>query len=73
MLEVVAVADGLKAWEVLKEKRYNFDLVLTEVDIPSLSGIGLLSKIMAAEQCKNIPVISKSLKPTQRLLHCTYN
>ncbi|RWW26971.1 hypothetical protein BHE74_00048191 [Ensete ventricosum] len=52
---VVAVADGLMAWEVLNEKRYNFDLVLTEVDIPSLSGIGLLSKIMAAEQCKNIP------------------
>ncbi|WOL04068.1 two-component response regulator-like PRR95 isoform X1 [Canna indica] len=57
---VAAVADGLKAWEVLKEKRYNFDLVLTEVEMPSLSGIGLLSKIMAAEECKNIPVIMMS-------------
>ncbi|RRT85528.1 hypothetical protein B296_00009550, partial [Ensete ventricosum] len=54
-----AVADGLKAWAVLKLKCYRFDLVLTEVEMPSLSGIGLLSKIMAAEECKNIPVISK--------------
>ncbi|EHA8590019.1 hypothetical protein COCNU_scaffold014359G000010 [Cocos nucifera] len=54
---VVAVADGLKAWEVLKEKHYGFDLVLAEVAMPSLSGIGLLSKIMSTEECKNIPVI----------------
>ncbi|XP_009389640.2 two-component response regulator-like APRR3 isoform X1 [Musa acuminata AAA Group] len=57
---VAAVADGLKAWAVLKLKCYKFDLVLTEVEMPSLSGIGLLSKIMAAEECKNIPVIMMS-------------
>ncbi|KAJ8465696.1 hypothetical protein OPV22_028248 [Ensete ventricosum] len=57
---VSAVADGLKAWAVLKLKCYRFDLVLTEVEMPSLSGIGLLSKIMAAEECKNIPVIMMS-------------
>ncbi|XP_073099179.1 two-component response regulator-like APRR9 isoform X2 [Elaeis guineensis] len=57
---VVAVPDGLKAWEVLKEKHYDFDLVLTEVAMPSLSGIGLLSKIMSTEECKNIPVIMMS-------------
>ncbi|XP_074581321.1 two-component response regulator-like APRR9 [Curcuma longa] len=54
------MADGLKAWEVLREKRYNFDLVLTEVEMPSLSGIGLLSRIGAAEERKNIPVIMMS-------------
>ncbi|KAF8403372.1 hypothetical protein HHK36_011474 [Tetracentron sinense] len=58
--QVAAVADGLKAWEVLKEKHYNFDLVLTEVEMPSLSGITLLSKIMNNEICKNIPVIMMS-------------
>ncbi|XP_010912376.1 two-component response regulator-like APRR5 [Elaeis guineensis] len=57
---VVAVADGLKAWDVLKEKHYSFDLVLTEVAMPSLSGIGLLSKIVGTEECKNIPVIMMS-------------
>ncbi|XP_038986655.1 two-component response regulator-like APRR3 [Phoenix dactylifera] len=57
---VAAVADGIKAWDVLKEKHCNFDLVLTEVAMPSLSGIGLLSKIMGSEECKNIPVIMMS-------------
>ncbi|KAI3984953.1 hypothetical protein MKX01_004721 [Papaver californicum] len=58
--QVAAVADGLKAWALLQRKRYNFDLVLTEVVMPSLSGIGLLSKIMNNEICKSIPVIMMS-------------
>lgn len=56
---MAAVADGMKAWEVMRERAYDFDLVLTEVAMPSLSGIQLLSRIAAAVECKNIPVISK--------------
>ncbi|XP_058087379.1 two-component response regulator-like APRR3 isoform X1 [Magnolia sinica] len=59
--QVAAVADGLKAWEFLKEKHYNVDLVLTEVATPSLSGIGLLSKIVNNDICKHIPVITRKL------------
>ncbi|KAI3939142.1 hypothetical protein MKX01_002010 [Papaver californicum] len=59
--QVAAVADGLKAWALLKRKPYNFDLVLTEVVMPSLSGIGLLSKITSNEICKSIPVFMMSL------------
>ncbi|KAJ4751452.1 two-component response regulator-like protein [Rhynchospora pubera] len=57
---VVGVADGLKAWEIMQEKRFQFDLVLTEVAMPSLSGIGLLTKVVSTEECKNIPVIMMS-------------
>ncbi|TVU26792.1 hypothetical protein EJB05_29356, partial [Eragrostis curvula] len=57
---VAAVADGMKAWEVMRERAYAFDLVLTEVAMPSLSGIQLLARIVAADECKNIPVISKT-------------
>ncbi|KAJ3703614.1 hypothetical protein LUZ61_007319 [Rhynchospora tenuis] len=57
---VVGVADGLKAWEIMQEKRFAFDLVLTEVAMPSLSGIGLLTKVVSTEECKNIPVIMMS-------------
>ncbi|KAG2720747.1 hypothetical protein I3760_02G049700 [Carya illinoinensis] len=35
---VVAVSDGLKAWEILKERAHNIDLILTEVDLPAISG-----------------------------------
>ncbi|KAL6595533.1 hypothetical protein ACP70R_047873 [Stipagrostis hirtigluma subsp. patula] len=57
---VAAVADGMKAWEVMRERAYAFDLVLTEVAMPTLSGIQLLARIVTADECKNIPVIMMS-------------
>ncbi|CAI8598624.1 unnamed protein product [Vicia faba] len=58
--KVAAVADGLKAWEILKGRPHNFDLILTEVDLPSVSGYALLSLIMEHDTCKTIPVIMMS-------------
>ena len=55
---MAAVPDGLKAWEILKGRPQNIDLILTEVDLPSISGYALLTLIMEHEICKNIPVIS---------------
>ncbi|CAN1251135.1 Two-component response regulator-like APRR5 [Linum perenne] len=57
---VAAVADGLTAWEVLKQRPHSIDLILTEFDLPSISGYALLSLIMEHEMCKNIPVIMMS-------------
>lgn len=57
---VAAVSDGLKAWEVLKGRPHNVDLILTEVELPSISGFALLTLIMEHEICKNIPVIMMS-------------
>ncbi|KAJ6798174.1 two-component response regulator-like APRR3 [Iris pallida] len=57
---VAGVADGMKAWEVMTERRFCFDLVLMEVATPSLSGIGLLTRIVATDECKNIPVVMMS-------------
>ena len=59
VLPVTAVANGLLAWKLLEDLTNHIDLVLTEVVMPGLSGIGLLSKIMSHETLKNIPVISK--------------
>ncbi|XP_031497868.1 two-component response regulator-like APRR5 [Nymphaea colorata] len=58
--EVSAVQDGKRAWEILKEKPLSFDLVLTEVSLPSLSGFALLTMIVENPLCKNIPVIMMS-------------
>ncbi|KFK37444.1 pseudo-response regulator 9 [Arabis alpina] len=55
--KVVAVCDGLAAWEILKEKSCNIDLILTELDLPSISGFALLALVMEHEVCKNIPMI----------------
>ncbi|KZV43114.1 hypothetical protein F511_04506 [Dorcoceras hygrometricum] len=57
---VASVSDGLKAWELLKERSQNIDLILTEVELPSISGYALLTLIMEHHLCKNIPVIMMS-------------
>uniref|UniRef100_A0A5B7AU83 Putative two-component response regulator-like APRR9 isoform X2 n=1 Tax=Davidia involucrata TaxID=16924 RepID=A0A5B7AU83_DAVIN len=58
--KVAAVPDGLKAWETLKGRPHNIDLILTEVELPSISGYALLTLIMEHDICKNIPVIMMS-------------
>ncbi|XP_065861447.1 two-component response regulator-like APRR9 [Euphorbia lathyris] len=58
--KVAAVSDGLEAWEILKGRPNNIDLILTEVDLPSISGYALLSLIMEHDICKHIPVIMMS-------------
>ncbi|XXG43386.1 hypothetical protein AAC387_Pa01g3434 [Persea americana] len=58
--KVSAVSDGSKAWEMLKDKPHNIDLILTEVQLPSISGLCLLNLIMGHEIFKNIPVIMMS-------------
>ncbi|MBA0877063.1 hypothetical protein Goshw_005335 [Gossypium schwendimanii] len=57
---VAAVPDGLMAWETLKDRPHNIDLILTEVELPSISGFALLALVMEHDICKNIPVIMMS-------------
>lgn len=56
---VTAVATGIQAWKILEDPTNHMDLILTEVAMPLLTGIGLLSKIMNHKTLKNVPVISK--------------
>lgn len=56
---VTAVANGLIAWEMLDDAKLHFDLVLTDVVMPCLSGVGLLSKMMKREASKRVPIVSK--------------
>ncbi|CAI8615804.1 unnamed protein product [Vicia faba] len=58
--KVAAVRDGLRAWETLKNKSCGIDIVLTEVDVPSISGFSLLTSIMEHDDCKKIHVIMMS-------------
>lgn len=55
---VVSVSDGLRAWETIKVKHSKIDLILTEAELPSISGFALLSLVMEHDICKHIPVIS---------------
>ncbi|XP_061961674.1 two-component response regulator-like APRR9 isoform X3 [Populus nigra] len=57
---VAAVPDGLMAWETLKGGPHNIDLILTEVELPLISGYALLTLVTEHAVCKNIPVIMMS-------------
>ncbi|KAL5569539.1 hypothetical protein UlMin_026114 [Ulmus minor] len=54
----VNLANGLQAWKILEDPNNHIDLVLKEVVMPILSGIGLLCKIMRHKSLKNIPIIT---------------
>ncbi|KAA8518817.1 hypothetical protein F0562_016409 [Nyssa sinensis] len=58
--EVIEAANGLQAWRILENLTIDVDLVLTEVVMPCLTGIGLLCKIMSHKTRNNIPVIMMS-------------
>lgn len=58
--EVRAAANGMQAWKIIEDLSNHVDLVLTEVFMPGLCGVTLLSKIMSHKACKNIPVIMMS-------------
>ncbi|CAN1251142.1 Two-component response regulator-like APRR5 [Linum perenne] len=58
--QVTAVPDGLKAWEILTGRPRDIDLILTEVELPSVSGYALLTLVMDHDMCKKIPVIMMS-------------
>ncbi|KAK1320217.1 Two-component response regulator-like PRR73 [Acorus calamus] len=58
--EVLAAENGLQAWKILEDFTNHVDLVLTEVLMPCLSGVGLLCKIMSHKTFRNIPVIMMS-------------
>ncbi|XXG54961.1 hypothetical protein AAC387_Pa03g2719 [Persea americana] len=58
--EVLTAANGFQAWKILEDAMNHIDLVLTEVVMPCLSGIGLLCNIMNHKTLKNIPVIMMS-------------
>jgi DNA-binding response OmpR family regulator len=51
--EVDAAEDGIVAWDALHAK--NYDLVVTDHQMPNLSGLGLLKKLRAAHMA--LPVI----------------
>ncbi|KAG0478744.1 hypothetical protein HPP92_013463 [Vanilla planifolia] len=59
--QITAASNGMEAWKVLEDLSNHIDLVLTEVVMPYLSGIGLLCKITSHKTCKNIPVIMAAM------------
>ena len=62
---VDAVEDGAIAWDAIQQKQY--DLLVTDNDMPNLTGVGLLQKLHAARMI--LPVIlSTGIVPQEELM-----
>jgi two-component system, chemotaxis family, chemotaxis protein CheY len=53
--QVFEAGDGLEALEVLKSQ--NIGLVLSDINMPNMDGLQLLSQVRAVEQWKNVPFV----------------
>jgi two-component system OmpR family response regulator len=62
--KVDAVADGAFAWDALQLNSY--DLLLSDHDMPNLTGVGLLKKLRAAHMALPFILISGTI-PTKEL------
>ena len=52
---VVAACDGMDALEKLPSG--TFDLVITDLNMPNLDGIGLIRSLRANPMCKGVPIL----------------
>ncbi|MCF6355606.1 MAG: hybrid sensor histidine kinase/response regulator [Candidatus Polarisedimenticolaceae bacterium] len=58
--DVDVAVDGMDGWHMIHQ--YNFDLIITDIDMPRMDGIELICKIKSKGCYKNIPIIVVSYK-----------
>jgi two-component system, chemotaxis family, sensor kinase CheA len=52
---VMTAADGIEAFAILKE--HQFDIVVSDIDMPRMNGFSLTEKIRADERLSHLPVV----------------
>jgi two-component system chemotaxis sensor kinase CheA len=55
---VIEARDGIDAWNLLEKNSTEIDLVVTDLEMPNLDGIGLAKKIKSKKMFQNLPVIA---------------
>jgi two-component system chemotaxis sensor kinase CheA len=53
--DVTTAVDGLEAFAILREK--NFDLLVSDVEMPRLNGFGLTGRIRADKRLADLPIV----------------
>ncbi|MBF0530660.1 MAG: response regulator, partial [Deltaproteobacteria bacterium] len=58
--EVVYIADGELAWDLLSRETERFDCILLDRQLPGIDGMELLRLIKASPTLKHIPVVMET-------------
>ncbi|MGA2735993.1 MAG: response regulator [Bryobacteraceae bacterium] len=53
--EIFEARDGLEALEIVRNHPLN--LVLSDINMPNMDGLGLLAELKGADQWRNLPVV----------------
>lgn len=56
--DVTIAEDGEIAWNIISAEEYNYNLVLTDLEMPNMDGFELTSRIKKDERFSNLPVIA---------------
>ena len=57
---VIVAQDGERAWELLGHNAGRVDLVLTDIEMPHLDGLGLARRIRSDDRLCRLPIIALS-------------
>ncbi|GAB6094927.1 hypothetical protein JCM14469_11790 [Desulfatiferula olefinivorans] len=56
-IDIVTAPDGQKAWDLLMDESVDFDMVITDLNMPAMSGEDLCRNIRKSDRLKTVPVI----------------
>jgi len=55
---VVECEDGLEAWNTLQSGEYEFDVIVTDIEMPNMDGFQLAGRIKNSQHWSHLPVIA---------------
>jgi two-component system, chemotaxis family, sensor kinase CheA len=63
---VLDAQDGADAWRILEENADTISMVLTDIEMPNLDGIGLSKKIKSDKRFQHIPIVALTTLASDR-------
>ncbi len=62
---VDVAVDGMDAWNILRTSAHDYEMVVSDIDMPRMNGIELITQMKGHEKLKSMPVMVVSYKNTE--------
>ncbi len=63
--KVDVAVDGMDAWNMIRTSAYEYDMVVSDIDMPRMNGIELITEMKGNEKTRDLPVMVVSYKNTE--------